>query len=55
MGVDREWALGALRMSLGHTSTAADVDRAVDVIVDSVARLRGAASRTAASRPARAR
>jgi cysteine desulfurase len=52
MGVDREWALGALRMSLGYTSTAADVDRAVDVIVDSVARLRRAASRPAASRPA---
>jgi cysteine desulfurase len=55
MGVDTEWARGALRMSLGYTSTAADVDRAVDVIVDSVARLRRAASRPAASRPAASR
>ncbi|MGH9134559.1 MAG: cysteine desulfurase family protein, partial [Ilumatobacteraceae bacterium] len=29
MGVDRTWAQGALRMTLGHTSTLADVDRAV--------------------------
>ncbi len=40
MGVDRAWAQGALRMSLGYTTSPADVDRGVDVIVDSVARLR---------------
>jgi cysteine desulfurase len=42
MGVDPEWARGALRMSLGHTSSRADVDRAVDVIVDAVTTLRRA-------------
>ena len=40
MGVDRSLALGALRLSLGHTTTAADVDRAVEVISGAVARLR---------------
>lgn len=40
MGVDRSLALGALRLSLGHTTTAADVDRAVEVITGAVARLR---------------
>jgi cysteine desulfurase len=42
MGVDPDWSQGALRMSLGHTSSAADVDRAVDVIVDAVTTLRRA-------------
>ena len=40
MGVERSVAAGALRMSLGHTTTDADVDRAVDVIADAIARLR---------------
>ena len=40
MGVDRSVAAGALRLSLGHTTTAADVDRAAEVVVDSVGRLR---------------
>jgi cysteine desulfurase len=40
MGVERRWSAGALRMSLGHTTTAADVDRAIDVVVTSVRRLR---------------
>ena len=40
MGVDRDIALGALRLSLGHTTTAADIDRAIDVIVKVVAHLR---------------
>jgi cysteine desulfurase len=44
MGVEREWTRGALRMSLGHTSSQADVDRAVDVVVDAVTRLRRAGS-----------
>jgi cysteine desulfurase len=43
MGVDRSWTQGALRMSLGHTSSAADVDRGIDVVVDAVTRLRRAA------------
>jgi cysteine desulfurase len=42
MGVERSWAQGALRMSLGSTSSVADVARAVDVVVDAVSRLRGA-------------
>jgi cysteine desulfurase len=40
MGVDRRVALGSLRLSLGHTTTAADVERAVDVIGDAVDQLR---------------
>ncbi len=40
MGVDRRTAAGALRMSLGHTTSEADVDRAVDVVADAVTRLR---------------
>ena len=39
MGVPRDVALGSLRLSLGHTSTAADVERAVEVISASVERL----------------
>ena len=39
MGVPREVALGSLRLSLGHTSEAADVERAIDVITAAVARL----------------
>lgn len=40
MGVDRALAGGALRLSLGATTTLIDIDRAVDVVVDSVAHLR---------------
>ncbi len=40
MGVDRSVALGALRLTLGHTTTAADVDRAIDVVGTSVDQLR---------------
>jgi cysteine desulfurase len=47
MGVDREVATGALRLTLGHTTTAADIDRAIDVIATSVGLLR---ERTAAVR-----
>ena len=39
MGVPREVALGSLRLSLGHSSAAFDVERAVDVIAESVGRL----------------
>ncbi len=39
MGVPREVALGSLRLSLGHTSVASDVERAVQLIADSVQRL----------------
>ncbi|MEI6495821.1 MAG: cysteine desulfurase family protein [Actinomycetota bacterium] len=40
MGVDRAWAAGALRLTLGRTTTAADVDRAVSVVAAAVARVR---------------
>ena len=40
MGVDRDVALGALRLSLGATTTERDVDRGIDVITRSVRRLR---------------
>ena len=39
MGVQREVALGSLRLSLGHTTVASDVERAIDVIAASVERL----------------
>lgn len=44
MGVDRSLALGALRLSLGHTSTEADIDRAIDVVATAVDRLRNHAA-----------
>lgn len=40
MGVPTARSAGALRLSLGHTTTAADVTRALDVIADAVPRLR---------------
>ena len=40
MGVDRNIAMGALRLSLGHASTEADVDRGVEAITAAVTRLR---------------
>ncbi|MGB0114268.1 MAG: cysteine desulfurase family protein [Ilumatobacteraceae bacterium] len=52
MGVDRSLALGALRLSLGHTTTEADVARAVEVITTSVDRLRTHSSSVAATGPA---
>ena len=39
MGVPREVALGSLRLSLGHTNSDSDVERAVEVIAGSVQRL----------------
>lgn len=44
MGIERSLAGGALRMSLGHTTTLADVDRALEVVTDSVRRLRRSAA-----------
>lgn len=40
MDVPRERAMGALRLSLGHTTTDADIDRAVAVLDASIRRLR---------------
>ena len=42
MGVPEDEALGSLRLSLGTTTTAADVDLAIKVVPDAVARLRSA-------------
>lgn len=39
MNIDRNVALGSLRLSLGHTSTAADVDAGAQAVVDAVGRL----------------
>jgi cysteine desulfurase len=40
MGVPRAVALGALRLTLGRTTTADDIDRAIEVIVGAVRHLR---------------
>jgi cysteine desulfurase len=40
MGVERSWAGGALRMTLGRTTTEADVDRGIDAVVGAVRQLR---------------
>jgi len=45
MGIDRAWAAGALRLTLGRTTTVADVDAAVDATSGAVRTLR---ERTAA-------
>jgi cysteine desulfurase len=40
MGVPEGWAAGALRLSLGHTTTSEDIERALVVIPEAVERLR---------------
>ena len=40
MGVERSWSNGALRLSLGHTTTDAEIDLAVSAIVSAVKQLR---------------
>jgi cysteine desulfurase len=40
MGVQRQWSAGAVRLTLGRTTTDADIDRAVEVIVAAVQRIR---------------
>lgn len=44
MGFGRRLAGGALRMSLGQTTTEADIDRGVEVVAESVRRLRRSAA-----------
>lgn len=44
MGVERSQATGALRLTLGHTTTIDDVDRAIDVVAASVRQLRRVAA-----------
>ena len=43
MGVDKRYSLGALRLTLGHSTTESDVDRAIAVLVDAVTHLRAGA------------
>lgn len=50
MGVGRELAAGSLRLSLGHNSTEADVDAALDAVPAAVARLRDHAGFASATR-----
>jgi cysteine desulfurase len=45
MGIERELAFGSLRLSLGYGTSAADVDRVLDVLPPIVARLRAGAER----------
>jgi cysteine desulfurase len=40
MGIDPELAHGSLRMTIGHETTVADVDRTVEVVASCIARLR---------------
>jgi cysteine desulfurase len=40
MGLPREAAAGSLRLSLGWSSTDADIDRVLEVLPEAVARLR---------------
>lgn len=42
LGIPEEEARGAIRLSLGHTSSAADVDAVLAVLPDAVARARRA-------------
>ena len=44
MGMEKRYSLGALRVSLGRTTTDADIDRALLVLVAAVRRLRGTRS-----------
>ena len=44
MGIEKRYSLGALRMSLGRTTTDADIDRTITVLVAAVRRLRGVTS-----------
>jgi cysteine desulfurase len=50
MGVDSQWARGALRVTLGRTTTTADVARAAEVLITAVRRLRAHATRRVAAR-----
>ncbi|NDF32668.1 MAG: aminotransferase class V-fold PLP-dependent enzyme, partial [Acidimicrobiia bacterium] len=45
MGVPRDLSAGALRLSMGHTTTESDVDHTVRVVTDAVERIRSVAAR----------
>ena len=40
MGIDREWSMGALRLSLGHGTLDDDIDRAIEVLIEAIHKLR---------------
>jgi cysteine desulfurase len=42
MGVPEQWAMGTLRFSVGRMTTAAEIDRAAEVVVTALAKLRKA-------------
>ena len=46
MGVDRKYSMGSLRMSLGHTTTLSDIDRASSALIAAVHQLRSKKSAT---------
>lgn len=41
MGIDREWAMGTLRFSVGRMTTPTQIDRAITVVTAGVRKLRG--------------
>jgi cysteine desulfurase len=41
MGLPREWAIGSVRMTLGHATTEADIDYVLSKLPTIVERLRG--------------
>jgi cysteine desulfurase len=45
MGLTSDLTMGALRLSLGHTTTEGDVDRAIEAITDAVNRIRAVQNR----------
>jgi cysteine desulfurase len=47
MGVGAQWARGAVRLTLGRTTTQADTARAAEVLIEAVRRLRAHATRVA--------
>jgi len=49
MGIPRHEAMGALRLTLGHTTQVADIDRGVEAITGAVDRLRAGRSVVAAN------
>ena len=45
MGLNSDLTMGALRLSLGHTTTDGDVDRAIEAITGAVTRIRAVQNR----------
>jgi len=45
MGVSSELTAGALRLSMGHTTTQSDVTRAISAITDATDRIRSVQNR----------